>query len=166
MANSVNREHGPYRRPVGHSRTVVSSQTTSRWARATVAGHTRGAERSLLGSTHWCSLARFAISLSALSDLSSALQTLAAQRVADSLAAQTGQRSKSEIPANSPIRLPKFSAEPEKRVFLVEQTRAFESVYCKFWRIWLVPSSRLCCFFLLAAVWQFMSFSSIPEGEL
>ena len=45
MAYGVNREHGPYRRPVGGSRTVVSSQPTSRWARATVAGHACGAER-------------------------------------------------------------------------------------------------------------------------
>jgi len=47
MADGVNREHGPYRRPMGGSRAVVSSQATGRWARATVAGHTRGAERSL-----------------------------------------------------------------------------------------------------------------------
>src|SRR6266852_8366345 len=91
MTNGVNREHGPYRRPVGGSRTVVSSQTASRWARATVAGHSRGAERSLLGSTHGCSLARFAVSLSVLSDLSSALPTLAAQRVVDSPAAKIGR---------------------------------------------------------------------------
>ena len=92
MAIGVNREHGPYRRPVGGSRTVVSSPTTSRWARATVAGHARGAERSLLGSTHGCSLARFAVSLSVLSGLSSTLPTPAAQRVADSLAAKTCRR--------------------------------------------------------------------------
>src|SRR5467141_4716009 len=47
---------------------------------------------SLLGSTHGCSLARFAVSLPVLSNLSSALPTLAAQRVADSLAAKTGRR--------------------------------------------------------------------------
>src|SRR6266404_4044274 len=92
MAKSVNREHGSNRRPVGGSRTVVSSQTTSRWARATVARHACGAERSLLGFTHGCSLARFAVSLSFLSDLSSALPILAAQRVADSLAARPGRR--------------------------------------------------------------------------
>jgi hypothetical protein len=92
MANGVNREHGPYRRPVGGSRTVVSSQTTSRQARATVAGHACGAQRSLLGFTHGCSLARTAVSLSVLSDLSSALPTLAAQRVANSLAAKTSRR--------------------------------------------------------------------------
>src|ERR1700746_317741 len=92
MAIGVNREHGPYRRPVGGSRAVVSSQTTGRWTRATVAGHSRGAERSFLGSTHGCSLARFAVALSSLSDLSSALPILAAQRVADTLAAKTGRR--------------------------------------------------------------------------
>ncbi len=92
MTNGVNREHGPYRRPVGGSRTVVSSQTTSRWPRATVARYACGAERSLLGSPHGCSLARSAVSLSVLSDLSSALPTMAAQRPANSLAAKAGRR--------------------------------------------------------------------------
>src|SRR5437899_12156412 len=92
MAIGVNREHGPYRRPVGGSRTVVSSQTTSRWARATVAGHACGAERSLLGFAHGCSLARSAISLPVLPDLSSTLPTLAAQWAVDSLPAKTSRR--------------------------------------------------------------------------
>src|SRR5260370_13819351 len=92
MAKSVNREHGPYRRPVGGSRTVVSSKTTSRWARATVAGHACGAQRSLLGSTHGCTLARSAVSLSVLSNLSSTFPTLAAQWAANSPAAKTGRR--------------------------------------------------------------------------
>jgi hypothetical protein len=92
MADGVNREHGPYRRPVGGSRTVVSSPTTSRWARATVARHACGTERSLLGATHRCSLARSAVSLSVLSNLSAALPTLAAQRAADALAAKTSRR--------------------------------------------------------------------------
>src|SRR5260221_4432300 len=92
MTNGVNREHGPYRPPVGGSRTVVSSQTTSRRARATVAGHACGAQRSLLGFAHGCSLARSAISLPVLPDLSSTLPTLAAQRAADSLAAKTSRR--------------------------------------------------------------------------
>src|SRR5258708_10234191 len=91
MAYGVNREYGPYRRPVGGSRTVVSSQTTSRWARATVARHACGTERSLLGFTHGCSLARSAVSLSFVSDLSSTLPTLAAQWAADALAAKTGR---------------------------------------------------------------------------
>src|SRR5258706_1555000 len=47
---------------------------------------------SILGTTHGRSVARTAVSLSVLSDLSSALPTLAAQRVADSLAAKTGRR--------------------------------------------------------------------------
>ena len=94
MAYGGNREHGPYRRPVGGSGTVVSSQTTSRWARAraTVAGHACGAERGLLGSTHRCSLARSAVSLSVLSNLPSAFPILAAQRAADALAAKTSRR--------------------------------------------------------------------------
>src|SRR5260370_33341450 len=92
MANGVNREHGPYRRPMGGSRTVVSSQTTSRWAGATVAGHARGTERSFLGSTDECSPARFAIALSLLSNQSPALPILPAERVARSLAAKTGPR--------------------------------------------------------------------------
>src|SRR5260370_27139628 len=91
MANGVNREHGPYRRPMGGSRTVVSSQTTSRWARATVARHACGTERSLLGATHGCSLARPAVSLSVLSNMSSALPTLAAQWASDAPAAKTGR---------------------------------------------------------------------------
>jgi transposase len=92
MTNGVNREHGPHRRPVGRSRTIVPSEATGRWTREAVAGHTRGAERSLLGSTHGCSLARFAVSLSALSDLSSALPTVATQWVVDSPTAKTGRR--------------------------------------------------------------------------
>src|SRR5712664_4269671 len=91
MAHGVNREHEPYRRPVGGSRTVVSSQTTRRWARATVARHACGAKRSLLGSTHGCSLARPAVSLSVLSDLPSALPTLAPQWTAEAPAAKTGR---------------------------------------------------------------------------
>jgi len=39
MANSVNREDGHYRRPVGDSRTVVSSEATCRWTREASAGH-------------------------------------------------------------------------------------------------------------------------------
>ena len=91
MANGVNREHGSNRRPMGGSRTVVSSQTTSRWARATVARHACGTERSFLGFTHGCSLARSAVSLSVLSDLSSTLPTVAAQRDADSLPAKLAE---------------------------------------------------------------------------
>ena len=52
MVNSVNREHGPHRRPVGVARTTVPSETPGRWARPTVAGYARGAERCILGFTH------------------------------------------------------------------------------------------------------------------
>jgi transposase len=89
MANGVNREYGHYRRPVGGSRTVVSSQATGRWTRATVAGHACGFERCILGVTHRRSLARSPVSLSALSNLSSTIPILAAQRAADTLAAKT-----------------------------------------------------------------------------
>ncbi len=56
-----------------------------------VAKHACGTERSLLGSTHGCSLARPAVSLSALSDLPSALPTMAAQWTADTPAAKPGR---------------------------------------------------------------------------
>jgi hypothetical protein len=89
MANGVNREHGHYRRPVDGSRTVVSSQATGRWTRAAVAGHACGFERRILGVTHRSSLARSPVPLSALSNLSSTIPILAAQRAADTLAAKT-----------------------------------------------------------------------------
>jgi len=89
MANSVNREYGHYRRPVGGSRTVVSSEATGRWTREAVAGHACGFERGILGVTHRRSLARSAVSLSALSNLSSTIPNLAAQRVADTFTATT-----------------------------------------------------------------------------
>src|ERR1700737_784046 len=89
MANSVNREYGHYRRPMGGSRTVVSSETTGRWTREAVAGHACSFERGILGVTHRRSLARSPVSLSALSNLSSTIPILAAQRVADTLAAKT-----------------------------------------------------------------------------
>jgi len=84
--------HGPHRRPVGVSRTAVPSQAAGRWARPTVARHTCGIERGVLGFTHGCSLARSATSLSALSDLSSPLPTVAAFRAADAFIAETGRR--------------------------------------------------------------------------
>jgi transposase len=89
MANGVNREYGHYRRPMGGSRTVVSSEATGRWTREAVAGHACGFERGILGVTHRRSLARSPVSLSALSNLSSTIPILAAQRVADTLAAKT-----------------------------------------------------------------------------
>jgi len=92
MRNRVNRMYGPYRRPVGVSRTAVPSQAAGRWARPTVARHACGVERRVVGFTHGCSLARSASSLSALSDLSSALPTVAAFRPAHPFAAETGRR--------------------------------------------------------------------------
>ena len=55
-----------------------------------MAGYARGAERCILGLTHWRSLARSAASLSSLSDLSSPLSTMAALRAAHATAAETG----------------------------------------------------------------------------
>jgi hypothetical protein len=49
MANSVNREHGPHRRPVGGSRTAIPSQAAGRWTRPAVAKYASGAERWILG---------------------------------------------------------------------------------------------------------------------
>ena len=73
------------------SRTAVSSETTVRWARPTVARYACGAERRVLGFAHRRSLARSAASLSALSNLSSALPILAAFRAAYPGAAETGR---------------------------------------------------------------------------
>jgi transposase len=88
MAIGVNREYGHYRRPVGGSRTIVPSKATGRWTREALAGHACGFERCILGVAHWCSLARSPGSLSALSNLSSTIPILAAQRVADTIAAK------------------------------------------------------------------------------
>lgn len=92
MRNRVNQMHGPHRRPVGVSGTAVSSEAAERWARPTVARHPCGAERRLLGFAHRRSLARSACSLSALSNLSSTLSTVAALGAAHSVAAETGRR--------------------------------------------------------------------------
>src|SRR6202049_5187866 len=92
MRNRVNRMYGPYRRPVGGSRTAVPSQAAGRWARPAVARHACGVERCVVGATHGCSLARSASSLSALSNLSSTLPTVAAFRTAHTFTAETGRR--------------------------------------------------------------------------
>src|SRR5712692_6450719 len=92
MQTSVNREYGPYRRPVGGARTAVSSETPGGWAWATVARYARGTERRFLGFAHRRSLARSASSLSSLPNLSSALSTVAALGVAHRTAAETGRR--------------------------------------------------------------------------
>ena len=83
---------GPHRRPVGVSRTAVSSQAAERWARPTVARYPCGVERRVVGLTHRRSLARSAFSLSALSNLSSALPAVAALRTVRAFAANTGRR--------------------------------------------------------------------------
>jgi len=92
MANEVNRDHGPQRRPMGGARTVVSSETSGRWAGSAVARYACGAERRLLGIAHRRSLARSAASLSSLSDLSSPLPTVAALGTTDASAAEVGRR--------------------------------------------------------------------------
>jgi hypothetical protein len=107
MRNRVNQMQGPHRRPVGVSRTAVPSQAAGRWARPTVARHACGMERGVLGSTHGCSLARSACSLSALSNLSSRLPTVAALRAADALIAETGRRPMRSREAGSERSLPR-----------------------------------------------------------
>jgi len=92
MVNDVNQEHGHHRRPVGGTRTTVSSETPGRRARPSVARYASGAERCFLGLTHRRSLARSAASLSPLPNLSSSLPAVAAVRVAHSAAAETGGR--------------------------------------------------------------------------
>src|ERR1700719_1531692 len=78
MWNSVNREHGPYRRPMGGARSTISSAAAVRWTWPTLARHARRGPWGALGVAHRRSLARSAESLSALSDLSSPLSALAA----------------------------------------------------------------------------------------
>ena len=57
-----------------------------------MAGYASGAERRFLGFAHRRSLARSAASLSALSDLSSPLPTVAALRIAGTASEKTGRR--------------------------------------------------------------------------
>lgn len=83
--------HGPYRRPMGGARSVVSSQAAGRWPGPTLAGHASGAERSSLDFTHRRSLARSAHPLSGLPNLSSALPTVGAFRGAHALATKIGR---------------------------------------------------------------------------
>src|ERR1700719_3472123 len=92
MRNRVNRMHGPHRPPMGVSGTAVPSQAAERWARPTVARHPCGDERRVMGLTHGRSLARTSWSLSALSNLSSTLPTVAAFRAAHPFTAETGRR--------------------------------------------------------------------------
>src|ERR1017187_6815514 len=92
MRKGVNPVHGHHRRPVGGARTAFPSEAAGRRARSTVARHASGVERCVLGLTHRRSLARSASSLSALSNLSSPIPTVAAFRAAHTAAAETGRR--------------------------------------------------------------------------
>ena len=89
MWNSVNREHGPHRHPVGGARSTVPAAAAVRWAWATLARHARRAQRGTLDLAHGRSLARSAESLSTLSDLSSPFSALAAFWAAIAIAAKT-----------------------------------------------------------------------------
>ena len=77
---------------MGVAGTVVSSETTGRWARPTLARYASGAEWRFLGFTHRRSLARSAAPLSSLSDLSSPFPTVATFGTAHQAAAETGRR--------------------------------------------------------------------------
>src|SRR5580658_2529980 len=92
MWNSVNREHGPYRRPMGGAQSAVSFAATVRWTRSTLARPTRGSQRGALDLAHGCSLARSTESLSALADLSSSFSALAAFWSAVEIAPETRPR--------------------------------------------------------------------------
>jgi transposase len=92
MANGVNPGHGPHRRPMGDSRAAFPSEAAERWARSTVARYASGAERCLLGFAHRRALARSAASLSALSNLSPPLPTVAALWIAGTAPEKTGRR--------------------------------------------------------------------------
>src|SRR3984893_7962305 len=89
MWNSVNREHGPYRRPMGGARSTVPSAAAVRWTWPTLARYARRGQWGTLDFAHGSSLARSAESLSALSDLSSPLSALAAFWSAVAIAPET-----------------------------------------------------------------------------
>jgi len=91
MKNGVNPMHGPYRRPMGYARTVVSSQTAGGWTGPTVAEHARRAQWCSMDLTHRRSLARSAVSLPALPNLSSPLPTMAALRIVGATPAEAGR---------------------------------------------------------------------------
>ena len=73
--------HGFNRCPMGDSGTDVPAEAATGRAWSAMEGSSHGTERSSLDTAHWSTLARFAISLSALSDLPSSLPTVAARRV-------------------------------------------------------------------------------------
>ena len=89
MWNGVNREHGPYRRPMGSARSAVPSAAAVRWTRPTLARHTRCSQWGALDLAHGRPLARSTESLSALSDLSSPFSALAAFRSAVEITPET-----------------------------------------------------------------------------
>ena len=91
MKNGVNPMHGSHRRPMGGARTAVSSRASGGWTGSTVARHSVCAQRRSLGFTHRRSLARSAVSLSALPNLSSTLPTLAALRIVGTTTAEVGR---------------------------------------------------------------------------
>ena len=87
----ANPKYGPDRRPVGGSRTAAPSEATGRWARTALARHAVGAQRCAVGDAHRRAVARTAVEISALPDLSSAFPTMAAFGVADPRAANPGR---------------------------------------------------------------------------
>ena len=91
MWNGVNREHGPYRRPMGGARSTVPSAAAVRWTWPTLARHTRRGQWGALDLAHRRSLARSTESLSALSNLSSPLSAPAAFRSAIAIAPEAGR---------------------------------------------------------------------------
>jgi len=85
--NKANPGHESYRCPVGGSRTALPSHAAGRWAGTAVARHAVGA----VDSAHRRAMARTAVEVSTLSDLSSAFPTVAAFRIARRCAGPTGR---------------------------------------------------------------------------
>src|SRR5262245_14432989 len=65
---------------MGDPRAAVPSSPTPRWARPATQGRARGLERRAVGAAHRGPLARSAVALSAVPDVSSSLSTMATQR--------------------------------------------------------------------------------------
>src|SRR5216683_3638491 len=91
VRNGANPVYGSDRRPVGDSRTAVSAAATIRWAGTALERHALGAPGGALDSAYRGTMARTAVEVSALSDLSSAFPILAAFRIADPGAAKTSR---------------------------------------------------------------------------
>ncbi len=83
--------HGPNRCPMGDSGTVVPAEAAAGWTGSAMEGSSRGTERSPLDIAHGSTLARPAASLSAVSDLSSALPAVATRWHADRSVDPTGR---------------------------------------------------------------------------